>query len=123
MREGWMSDERSVYLLRNGQSAISRGATLTTSLLAFARKQRLEPVLANLNSVILEMEEMLRRSLGPSVEIRPALASELWPVDIDVRRSDTALLNIAINARDPMPGGRTLFFATATLPTPLPQHA
>jgi signal transduction histidine kinase len=48
--------------------------------------------------------EMLRRSLGPSVEIRHALASELWPVQIDVAQIETALINIAINARDAMPG-------------------
>jgi signal transduction histidine kinase len=115
MLEARISDERSLYLLRNAQSAISRGATLTTSLLAFARKQRLEPVLANLNSVILEMEEMLRRFLGPSVEIRHALASELWPVEIDVGQIETALLNIAINARDAMPGGGILLFETANV--------
>jgi signal transduction histidine kinase len=50
------------------------------------------------------MDEMLRRSLGPSVEIRHALASELWPVQIDVAQIETALINIAINARDAMPG-------------------
>src|SRR5260370_10507816 len=95
---------------------------MTTSLLAFARKQRLEPVLANLNSVILEREEMLRRSLGPSVEIRHALASELWPVEIDVGQIETALLNIAINARDAMPGGGILFFETANVSNPPPEE-
>jgi CheY-like chemotaxis protein len=123
MLEARISDERSVYLLRNAQSAISRGATLTTSLLAFARKQRLEAVLANLNSVILEMEEMLRRSLGPSVEIRHTLASELWPVQIDVGQIETALLNIAINARDAMPGGGILLFETANVRECLPEEA
>jgi signal transduction histidine kinase/CheY-like chemotaxis protein len=122
MLEARISDERSLYLLRNAQSAISRGATLTTSLLAFARKQRLEPVLANLNSVILEMEEMLRRSLGPSVEIRHALASELWPVEIDLGQIETALLNIAINARDAMPGGGILLLETANVSDPLPEE-
>jgi len=122
MLEARISDERSLYLLRNVQSAISRGAILTTSLLAFARKQRLEPVLANLNSVILEMEEMWRRSLGPSVEIRHALASELWPVEIDVGQIETALLNIAINARDAMPGGGILLFETANVSNPLPEE-
>jgi signal transduction histidine kinase len=122
MLEARISDERGLYLLRNAQSAISRGATLTTSLLAFARKQRLEPVLANLNSVILEMQEMLRRSLGPSVEIRHALASELWPVEIDLGQIETALLNIAINARDAMPGGGVLLFETANVSDPLPEE-
>src|SRR5271167_3114849 len=122
MLEPRISDERSLYLLRNAQGAISRGATLTTSLLAFARKQRLEAVLANLNSVILEMDEMLRRSLGPRVEIRHALASELWPVQIDVGQIETALLNIAINARDAMPGGGILLFETANVSECLPEE-
>jgi signal transduction histidine kinase len=115
MLEARVSDERSLHLLQNAQSAISRGAKLTTSLLAFARKQRLEPVLANLNSVIIEMDEMVRRSLGPSVEIRHAFASELWPVQIDLSQIETALLNIAINARDAMPGGGILLFETANV--------
>jgi signal transduction histidine kinase len=122
MLEARISDERSLYLLRNAQSAISRGATLTTSLLAFARKQRLELVSADLNSVILEMDEMLRRSLGPSVEIRHTLASELWPVQIDVAQIETALLNIAINARDAMPGGGILLFETANVSECLPEE-
>jgi signal transduction histidine kinase len=122
MLEARISDERSLYLLRNAQSAISRGATLTTSLLAFARKQRLEPVSADLNSVILEMDEMLRRSLGPSVEIRHALASELWPVQIDVGQIETALLNVAINARDAMPGGGSLLFETANVSECVPEE-
>jgi signal transduction histidine kinase len=121
MLEARISDQRSLYLLRNAQSAISRGATLTTSLLAFARKQRLEPVLADLNSVIIEMDEMLRRSLGPSVEIRHALASELWPVEIDLGQIETALLNIAINA-DAMPAGGVLLFETANVSDPLPEE-
>jgi signal transduction histidine kinase/CheY-like chemotaxis protein len=120
--EARISDERSLRLLRNAQSAISRGATLTSSLLAFARKQRLEPVLANLNSVILDMEEMLRRSIGPSVEIRHALASELWPVEIDLGQIETALLNIAINARDAMPEGGILLLETANVSDPPPEE-
>jgi len=122
MLEARISDERSLHLLQNAQSAISRGATLTTSLLAFARKQRLEPVLANLNSVILGMEEMLRRSIGPPVEIRHALASELWPVEIDLGQIETALLNIAINARDAMPEGGILLFETANVSDPPPEE-
>ena len=101
---------------------MSRAAKLTTSLLAFARKQRLEPALADLNSIIIEMDEMLRRSLGPSVEIQHAFASELWPVQIDVGQIETALLNIAINARDAMPGGGMLLFETANVSDCLPEE-
>jgi len=117
-----ISDERSLHLLHSAQGAVSRAAKLTTSLLAFGRKQRLEPVLADLNSIIIEMDEMLRRSLGPSVDIRHAFASELWPVQIDIGQIETALLNIAINARDAMPGGGMLLFETANVSDCLPEE-
>jgi signal transduction histidine kinase len=115
-------DERGVHLIRNAQGAISRGASLTRSLLAFARKQRFEPILADLNSVILETSEMLRRSIGPAIEIRHDLAAELWPVLIDIGQIETALLNIAINARDAMPEGGTLWIKTANLGGELPEE-
>jgi signal transduction histidine kinase len=117
-----ISDERGLHLLHSAQGAVSRAAKLTTSLLAFARKQRLEPVLADLNSIIIEMDEMLRRSLGPSVDIRHAFASELWPVQIDIGQIETALLNIAINARDAMPEGGILLFETANVSDCLPEE-
>jgi signal transduction histidine kinase len=115
MLEARISNERSLRLLQGAQGAISRAGRLTTSLLAFARRQRLEPVLADLNAVIIDMDEMLRRSLGPSVEIRHGLANDLWPVQIDIGQIETALLNIAINARDAMPGGGMLLFETTNL--------
>ncbi len=110
-----ISDERSLRLLRTAQRGASQGARLTESLLAFARKQRLNPIPADLNSVILEMTEMLRRSIGPSVEIRHALARELWPVLVDTGQIETALLNVAINARDAMPGGGMVLIETANI--------
>jgi signal transduction histidine kinase len=110
-----ISDATDLRLVRSAQSAMLRGATLTGALLAFARKQRLEPVLSDLNSVILEMSEMLRRSIGPSVEIRHSLAAGLWPVLIDIGQIETALLNVAINARDAMPKGGTLSITTANV--------
>jgi signal transduction histidine kinase/CheY-like chemotaxis protein len=122
MLETRISDERGLRLLHGAQGAMSRAAKLTTSLLAFARKQRLEPALADLNSIIIEMDEMLRRSLGPSVDIQHAFASELWPVHIDVGQIETALLNIAINARDAMPGGGMLQFKTANVSECLPEE-
>lgn len=110
-----ISDERSLRLLRTAQRGASRGAKLTESLLAFARKQRLDPIPADLNSIVVDVSEMLRRSIGASVEIRHALATELWPVLIDISQIETALLNIAINARDAMPGGGLLLIETANI--------
>ena len=113
--EARISDERGLRLLRTAQRGASRGAKLTESLLAFARKQRLDPVAADLNSIIVDMSEMVRRSIGASVEIRQALTPELWLVLIDVSQIETALLNIALNARDAMPGGGVLLIETANI--------
>jgi hypothetical protein len=113
--ESRITDERSVRLLRAAQRGASRGAKLTESLLAFARKQRLDPVPADLNTVVVEISEMLRRSIGVSVEVKNVLASDLWPVLIDMSQIETALLNVALNARDAMPGGGLLVIETANI--------
>ena len=110
-----ISDESSLRLLRTAQHGASRGAQLTESLLAFARKQRLDPVAADLNTIIVEITQMLSRSIGPSVEISHALAPGLWPVLVDVGQIETALLNIAINARDAMPGGGKVAIETVNI--------
>jgi signal transduction histidine kinase/ActR/RegA family two-component response regulator len=110
-----ISDDKSLRLLHTAQRGASQGAKLTESLLAFARKQRLNPIPADLNSIIVEMTEMLRRSMGPTVEIRHALAGELWPVLIDTGQIETALLNVALNARDAVPGGGMVLIETANI--------
>src|SRR5215831_3624534 len=116
MLEPYISDERGARLLRVAQRGASRGASLTESLLAFARKQRLDPVPANLNSIVVEISEMLPRSIGASVEVTNVLAKDLWPVLVDVSQIETALLNVALNARDAMPGGGDLVIETANIP-------
>jgi signal transduction histidine kinase/CheY-like chemotaxis protein len=113
--EARISDERSLRLLHTAQRGASQGAKLTESLLAFARKQRLNPIPADLNSIIVEMTEMLRRSISPAVEIRHALASELWRVLVDTSQIETALLNVTLNARDAMPGGGMVLIETANI--------
>jgi signal transduction histidine kinase/ActR/RegA family two-component response regulator len=113
--EARTSDEKSLRLLQTARRGAARGAKLTQSLLAFARKQHLELAAADLNSVISEMNEMFRSSVGAPVDIRQSLASELWPVMIDVNQIESALLNIAINARDAMPQGGTLLIETANI--------
>jgi PAS domain S-box-containing protein len=114
--EGRVSDEKSLRLLRSVQGAMTRGARLTGSLLAFARKQRLEPVLVDLNSIVIEMTDLLRRSIGPTIEVRHALMDSPWPTLIDTGQIETALLNIAINARDAMSSGGLLLIETANIP-------
>jgi C4-dicarboxylate-specific signal transduction histidine kinase len=76
--EARTSDEKSLSLLQTARRGAARGAKLTQSLLAFARKQHLDLAAADLNSVIAEMSEMLLSSVGAPVDIRQSLASELW---------------------------------------------
>jgi CheY-like chemotaxis protein len=95
---------------------MSRGAKLTGSLLAFARKQRFEPVSADINSIVIEVTDLLRRSIGDTVEVRHTLASALWPSLVDTNQIETALLNVATNARDAMPSGGVLLVETANIP-------
>jgi signal transduction histidine kinase len=110
-----ISDARSLRLLHTAQRGASQGASLTEALLAFARKQRLTPIPADLNSIVVDMSEILRRSIGPTIEIRHALAPDLWPVLIDIGQIETALLNITLNARDAMPGGGMALIETANI--------
>src|SRR6266851_177028 len=114
--EARISDEKSLRLLQSAQGAMSRGAKLTGSLLAFARKQRLEPVSADINSIVIEVTDLLRRSIGATIEVRHTLASASWPTLIDTNQIETALLNVATNARDAMPSGGILLIETANIP-------
>ncbi|MFO7806558.1 MAG: PAS domain S-box protein [Paracoccaceae bacterium] len=93
--------------------AADRGAELTNRLLAFSRKQSLQPLVIDINSVIVGIEDMLSRTLGEDVELGIELADELWPAEIDLAQLESALLNLAINSRDAMPDGGRLRFETA----------
>ena len=89
------------------------GAELTRRLLAFARRQTLQPQAMNLNATIAEAATLLRRTLGAAVRVQLDLAPELWPMRADASQVGDALLNLALNARDAMPEGGTLGIATA----------
>jgi len=95
--------------------AAKRGAELTQRLLAFSRKQRLLPQVVDLNACIADMIEMLRRTLGETIEIETALAEGLWRMRVDPHQLENALLNLAINARDAMPKGGKLTIASANI--------
>jgi CheY-like chemotaxis protein len=96
----------------------ARAAALTSQLLAFARRQPLQPQVLDLNERIVEMTELLDRALGERVAIRTDLTPDLCPIEADPAQLESAILNIAVNARDAMPDGGTLTLATAfaTLP-------
>ena len=98
--------------LEVAKRAIMRGADLTQRLLAFSRKQTLRPVSIEVNGLISSLIDLMTRTLGEDIEIRTALASDVWPARVDESQLENALLNLAINARDAMPDGGTLTIET-----------
>jgi PAS domain S-box-containing protein len=103
-----IDDPRTVRLIDSSINAAQRGAKLIAQLLAFARKQNLQVAYLPLNLLVRDMHELLERSAGPSVRLVYDLAEDVWPVMADANQVQTALLNLAINARDAMPGGGVL---------------
>lgn len=95
------------------RSATKRAAALTHRLLAFSRRQTLDPRPTDVNRLIANMEEFLRRSVGPAIEIEVVGAGGLWTTLIDPNQLENALLNLCINARDAMPDGGRITIETA----------
>jgi signal transduction histidine kinase/DNA-binding response OmpR family regulator len=95
------------------QGAVKRAAALTHRLLAFSRRQTLEPKPLNANRLVSDMEELLRRTLGPQIALEVVAAVGLWNVHADPSQLENALLNLCINARDAMPEGGKLVIETA----------
>jgi PAS domain S-box-containing protein len=100
-------------LLDGIRLAAERGADLTQRLLAYSRRQTLHAASFDLNGLIGRMDALLRRSLGESIEIRTRLASDLWPVMADPSQVESAVFNLAVNARDAMPKGGLLVIESA----------
>jgi PAS domain S-box-containing protein len=97
------------------QRSAEKGAKLTQQLLAFARKQRLEPKRLSLNTLVVEFSEMLVRTLGEKVDLRLDLKPGLPPCTLDPTHMEMALLNVLINARDAMPTGGKVTIGTTTI--------
>ncbi|MBR1125534.1 PAS domain S-box protein [Bradyrhizobium lablabi] len=95
--------------------AADRGANLTKHLLAFARKQPLQPREIDVNALVLETAKLLHPTLGEHIQITPLLAADAWPAMVDPNQLSTAILNLALNARDAMPGGGKLALETANV--------
>ena len=109
-------DEREVGLRADVEAiehAAQRAAALTQQLLAFGRKQVLQPRLVDLNTIVIDTNKMLRRVIGEHIEVVTALGSKLGDVQADPGQVEQVLVNLALNARDAMPGGGTLTIRTA----------
>jgi signal transduction histidine kinase len=99
--------------IATARGAAARAAALTHRLLAFARRQPLDPKAINANKLIASMEEMVRRTVGPATHIETVLAIGLWPTLCDPSQLENALLNLCVNARDAMPNGGRITIETA----------
>ena len=95
------------------QSASRRAASLTHRLLAFSRRQTLDPKPTDVNRLVIGMEELIRRTVGPQIALEVVTAAGLWPALIDPPQLENALLNLCINARDAMPDGGRITIETA----------
>jgi signal transduction histidine kinase/DNA-binding response OmpR family regulator len=90
-----------------------RAASLTGRLLAFSRRQPLDPKPLELNQLVRDMTELLHRTLGEQVELEGVLAPRLWTIEADQNQLESAIINLAVNARDAMPEGGKLTIETA----------
>jgi PAS domain S-box-containing protein len=105
-------DPRGVRALEGIELAARRGQELTRQLLAFARRQRLNPATLALHERAESLRDLLGASLSPSIELRIDLPAATWPVEVDPGELELALLNLAVNARDAMADGGSLTIST-----------
>jgi two-component system NtrC family sensor kinase len=106
------NNPRSARLLQTATEAAQRAARLTAQMLAFSRKQEIAVQSVDVNGVIKGVDDLLCRTLGPSIRLHYDLADDLWPALADLVQLELALLNLAVNARDAMPDGGELTFRT-----------
>ncbi len=99
--------------ISSAQTSAQRAAALTQRLLAFSRRQTLDPKPTDVNRLVKGMEDLIRRTVGPAIKVEAIGASDLWVTKVDPTQLESALLNLAINARDAMPNGGRLTVETA----------
>jgi PAS domain S-box-containing protein len=113
LADGVKHDPALASIVRMIDDAADRASQLTANLLAFARKQPLRPRETDVNALVEEVVQLLSPTLGRQIEIETALSDQAWPALIDRGQLSSALVNLAINARDAMPEGGRLLFRTA----------
>jgi signal transduction histidine kinase len=116
LAERVIADPEAHRRIALAQDAAQRGGALIQQLLTFGRKQTLQPVSLDLHAVIRGMRDLLERSLGGYIRIAMILPPDLWEVAADPTQLESAVLNLAINARDAMPGGGEITIETRNLP-------
>ncbi|HEY9580036.1 MAG TPA: ATP-binding protein [Rhizorhapis sp.] len=99
--------------IQGAQTSAQRAAALTQRLLAFSRRQTLDPKPMDVNRLIFGMEDLIRRTVGPQIKVEVVGAGGLWLTKVDPAQLESALLNLSINARDAMPDGGRLTIETA----------
>jgi PAS domain S-box-containing protein len=115
LAEAVANEPQLAAITRMIDEAASRGADLTQHLLAFARKQPLQPRETDLNTLIIDTSKLLRPTLGAQIEIESVFEDEACLAMVDPNQLATAILNLAINARDAMPNGGKLIIETGTV--------
>jgi PAS domain S-box-containing protein len=113
LRKRLPDDARMLGLVDNAIQASRRGISLTQRMLAFARRQELKLEAVDLAELVNGMMELLERSVGPAVRIDSCFTKQIPPVFTDSNQLETALLNLALNARDAMPSGGTITISAA----------
>ncbi len=108
LRSRHASDASSVQRIDNALEGLERGAKLASQLLAFGRRQPLQPTVVNLSRVVGGMGDMLRHALGERVELETVISGGLWNTLVDTHQLENVILNLVINARDAMPDGGRL---------------
>jgi PAS domain S-box-containing protein len=114
-RIGDQVEPRARRSIDNALEGARRAAALTQRLLAFARRQPLDPKPADINKLVQGMSDLLHRSLGENIEIETVLAAGVWPIEVDTPQLESALLNLALNARDAMSDGGKLTIETVNV--------
>ncbi|WP_246705283.1 PAS domain-containing protein [Rhizobium sp. RM] len=97
-------NERAALRITNALAGVARGSKLASQLLAFGRRQALEPKVVNVSRFVRDMDDMIRRAIGEAIEVETIVGGGLWNTFIDPNQIENALLNLAINARDAMQG-------------------
>jgi PAS domain S-box-containing protein len=116
MLDGAVREQPELSIVaRRALDAADRAAALTRRLLAFSRHHALKPEAVDLNSLVNGMADLIRRAIGETIDVKLVASGDLWPCIVDPVLMESALLNLAINARDAMPNGGRLTLSTANV--------